>query len=141
MTEKHKQLLEFSRALINKPYDYSHFPETMQDFLDCSSFTQDVYKKINIEIPRNSIAQATVGREVENISDIDIGDLVFFRGKKGHYNDEWFPNKNIYIGHVAIFIGNDSVIHASGKNGKVAEENLDQVINYEGPIVIIKRIL
>ena len=141
MNEKQKQPLDIAGSLIGTPYKYAALPETMPNFLDCSSFTQHIYKQLGVDILRSSIAQASVGNEIEDRKDLTIGDLIFFRSTKGHYNDEWFPGRNICIGHVAMFIGGDTVIHASGKNGKVAEENLDSVMTYEGPIVMIKRVI
>ena len=140
MQDKQEKILRIARSFLGREYDYSHSSETLENFLDCSSFTREVFKNIGIELPRTSLAQATASKKIEEHG-LDIGDLIFFRGKKGHYNDEWFPERNIYIGHVAIFIGGGKVIHASRKNGNVAEESLSDVLVYEGPIVVIKRIL
>src|SRR3972149_11592452 len=102
MNEKQKQLLDIARSLIGTPYKYAAPPETMPNFLDCSSFTQHVYKQAGIDIPRSSIAQATTGSEVTLRKDLMPGDLIFFRSTKGHFNDLWFPGRNICIGHVVM---------------------------------------
>lgn len=141
MEENRKKILEIARSFVGQKYEHPNPLETLPGVSDCSSFIQEVYKEININIPRSALAQATRGEEVKDKKDLEVGDLIFFRSKKGHYNDEWFPQKNIYVGHVAISAGDEKVIHNSFKNKMVAEENLDQVISYEGEIILIKRIL
>lgn len=69
--------------------------------LDCSSFTQHVFKDNNIEIPRNSREQAKQGSEVE-FKDLRRGDLLFFSKR--------YDLKT--IGHVSLYIGNNQIIHA-----------------------------
>lgn len=68
---------------------------------DCSSFTQWVFKKNGISIPRESKAQSKVGRYVSK-SNLQVGDLVFF----------YSP-----IHHVGIYIGGGKVIHTYGSPG------------------------
>lgn len=61
---------------------------------DCSGFTQAVYKIYGYNLPRNSSAQRTVGREV-SYEEAQPGDLI------------------CYAGHVAIYLGNGRIVHAS----------------------------
>ena len=70
--------------------------------IDCSGFTQAVYRFFNIELPRDAYQQANFG---ENISfkDRKKGDIVFFQ------------NKQKKIHHVGILLANDEIIHASGR--------------------------
>ncbi len=139
MNSSQEKLLEIARSLIGIPYKYAAKPEDIPKFLDCSSFTQEIYKKIGIEIPRSTILQAaTAGKEVPLNENLEIGDLLFFRGSKGHYDDELFSDRKIYIGHVAMYIGNNKIIHAASSKG-VIEEGLG--LQKLGPTVIVKRIL
>jgi cell wall-associated NlpC family hydrolase len=64
------------------------------------------YRKAGVKLPRSSKAQSTVGTPVSK-SDLRPGDLVFF----------YSP-----VSHVAIYIGNGQVVHASepGKPVKVS---------------------
>jgi cell wall-associated NlpC family hydrolase len=61
---------------------------------DCSGFTQSVYARFGISLPRTSGAQATVGKSVP-YSQAKAGDLI------------------CYSGHVAIYIGGGKIVHAS----------------------------
>lgn len=61
---------------------------------DCSGFTQGVYSAFGISIPRSSYAQSEGGTAV-SYDQIQAGDIIY------------------YGGHVAIYIGNDKIVHAS----------------------------
>jgi cell wall-associated NlpC family hydrolase len=82
------------------PYKFGA-PSGSTRAFDCSSFTQYVYKKNGISLPRTSIAQSKVGRYVSR-SNLQPGDLVFF----------YSP-----IHHVAIYIGNGKILHTYGAPG------------------------
>ncbi|MDO8430229.1 MAG: C40 family peptidase [bacterium] len=151
MNSNQEQILNIARSLIGTPYKYAAKSEDMPKALDCSSFTQYAYKQIGIDIERSTILQASrAGKEInvnpsassgQQISNLQIGDLLFFRGSKGHYEDSLFGGRTIYIGHVALYAGSNSLIHGSSKQGKITEENLDSVTGKMGAIVMIKRIL
>ncbi|MEF3192180.1 MAG: C40 family peptidase [Campylobacterales bacterium] len=80
---------------------------------DCSLFTQRVFQKLGINLPRSSSEQAQLGQRVAR-NDLQAGDLLFFRTyKRG-------------VGHVGIYIGNGKMIHASYNERKVIIEDLDK---------------
>ena len=68
---------------------------------DCSGFTQHVFSKYNIKLPRVSKEQALVGRLIR-FNHLQKGDLVFFDSKKSST-----------VNHVGIYLGNGRFIHAS----------------------------
>ena len=70
--------------------------------IDCSGYTQMVYRFFNIQLPRDAHQQEKKGAEVKNIQKIKVGDLAFFE-------------KNKAITHVGVIIGKNKIIHASGK--------------------------
>jgi cell wall-associated NlpC family hydrolase len=80
---------------------------------DCSSFTQYIFKKNGISLPRASSQQATKGTQVAK-SNLKKGDLVFFKtpGRTGSK-----------IGHVAVYAGSNKILHTYGKGG-VSYSNL-----------------
>ena len=138
-----KKIIEEAQTLLGTPYKYGVKEEDIPRFIDCSSFTQLVFEKvIGKDIGRSTMLQATHGKTVLE-KDLQPGDLIFFRGSKGHFNDDLFPPEKygygICIGHVAIYTGNRMVIHASGEKGKVVEEPLEGIVKTRVKIVIIKR--
>ncbi len=142
MNPAQEKIKQIASSLLGTPYKYAVQDQDIPSFLDCSSFTQYVYKQIGNELPRSTIMQATIGKEISLSATLEIGDLLFYRGEKGHYNDSLFPGKQVYIGHAALYIGNNKAIHAAGTQGKVVEENLEAIANPQrGPIVMIKRII
>src|SRR6056297_891940 len=134
--EKRKRLIHFAYKHIDKPYEYGarHY-EAPQKF-DCSSFTQYLYKRIGLEIPRSALKQAPKGQKIDPQEELKVGDLLFFKGSIGHY-DKNFPEG---IGHVVIYVGNQKIIHASGEEGRVLEEEAQKFLNRED-LIVIKRIL
>ena len=80
---------------------------------DCSGFTQYVYARQGVSLPRTAAEQACAGTRVSR-SDLRAGDLVFFAGtyKSG-------------ISHVGIYIGDGNFIHAPRTGSSVRVEDLD----------------
>lgn len=74
---------------------------------DCSSFTQYVYGKVGVKLPRNSRQQSQVGKTVSS-SNLKKGDLLFF--KTGNRKDG-------KIDHVAIYMGNNQILHSIPSGG------------------------
>ena len=146
MTKTQKQEILVRAALKNlgKPYFYGARPDEAPKRFDCSSFVQYLYKKIGIDLPRDSIDQAACGRRVRNIKKLEVGDLLFFTSKVGRYNRK-FP---MGIGHVAIYIGSGKGAHAKYKKfpggrdgGKVKLDSLDYFLRQRGDFVVAKRML
>jgi len=75
--------------------------ESLTNGADCSGFTWRIYKDFGYSIPRTSREQAaSAGRKVD-LSDRQPGDLLFYTNSSGTVN------------HVAIYIGNDRIVHAA----------------------------
>lgn len=70
--------------------------------IDCSGFTQAVYKITGKDLPRDASQQNRCGTAV-SLSQARIGDLAFF------------ANSNGKITHVGLLLGDGKIIHASGK--------------------------
>jgi cell wall-associated NlpC family hydrolase len=94
------KVLEFAYLYLNAPYLWggrSPFG------IDCSGFTQLVFKLCGIKILRDASQQAEQGITIEKLEESIPGDLAFF----GH------PEKK--ISHVGIILPGKMIIHASGK--------------------------
>ena len=77
---------------IGNPYVYGG--NSLTNGIDCSGFVNQIHAKFGISTPRNSESLRYGGKEVA-ISDMMPGDVV------------------CYSGHVAIYIGNGQIVHAS----------------------------
>nr|WP_286673025.1 NlpC/P60 family protein [Anaeromonas frigoriresistens] len=95
-------IINAAKSYVGVPYRYGG---TSSSGFDCSGFTQVVYDKYGINIPRSSSAQASVGTKISK-SDLQPGDLVIFSGtyKAG-------PS------HTGIYLGNNEFISATSSKG------------------------
>jgi cell wall-associated NlpC family hydrolase len=79
---------------------------------DCSGLVKYIVAALHISVPRTAAQQAAVGDAIpRDTSRLLPGDLLTFgRGKR--------------ISHIAIYVGNGRMVHASTKAGRVIETNL-----------------
>lgn len=80
--------------------------------VDCSGFVQQIFKKYGVSLPRVAREQAKSGTEVKS-SNKKVGDLVFY------------TNSNGVVDHVAIYIGNNQVVHAASTKRGIIISNWD----------------
>lgn len=71
--------------------------------IDCSGFTQMVYKLNGIKLLRDASQQSEQGETLSFVEEAEAGDLAFFDNEEGR------------IVHVGIVLDNNKIIHASGK--------------------------
>jgi hypothetical protein len=95
---------EFLRTIaskyLNSPYQWggkSPFG------IDCSGFTQMVFKICGYKLLRDTTQQVNQGKPVESLNVSKQGDLAFFQNKDGK------------ISHTGILLSENKIIHASGK--------------------------
>lgn len=106
----------FALQFVGNPYKSGG--TSLTNGADCSGFTQSVYAKFGIALPRTSGAQAHVGRGV-SYSEARPGDLI------------------CYSGHVALYIGGGKIVHASNSKKGICVTNA----KYCGPILTVRRII
>lgn len=102
-TKRDLMIMEIIKYM-NTPYK---FGGNSLNGIDCSAFTQNVYKNSwLLELNRSARDQFKQGIPIENRADLKFGDLVFFNTRK-----------RVKPGHVGIYIGENLFAHASTKLG------------------------
>ena len=115
-----QNLVEYAKQFVGYPYVYGG--NSLTNGTDCSGFTKLIYAQYGVDLPRVAYDQSYVGVEVP-ISQIQIGDLVLSGyGGKTH--------------HVAIYIGNNQIVHALNSNVGIVITDL-----YIMPITHVRRVL
>ena len=91
-SSKGKEIAIYACGFVGNPYVPGG--TSLTNGADCSGFTQSVYKAFGYSIPRNSYSQRSAGKQV-SYAEAQPGDII------------------CYAGHVAIYIGNGKIVHAS----------------------------
>jgi cell wall-associated NlpC family hydrolase len=105
-------LVSRAKSLRGTPY---RFGSTGRGAFDCSGFTQHLYRRQGVSIPRTAAEQFHHGSAVGRMS-LRQGDLVFFRNTGGRRG----------ISHVGLFLGSGRFIHASSRGGGVRIDSLTE---------------
>lgn len=115
------QVVNYALQFVGNPYVWGG--TSLTNGADCSGFVLSVMRQFGVSLPRTSNAQSQTGTTVSS-SDIQPGDLVFYANGSGTVN------------HVAMYIGNGQVVHASSRRTGIRISTW----NYRTPKVI-KRVL
>ena len=115
---KRQQLVSYALQFVGGPYRYGGSdPHTGTD---CSGFTRYVYQHgLGISLSRSSGSQASQGTAI-SASQIQPGDLLFYGSGKS-------------INHVAMYIGDGKIVHASTEATGIKVSNW----NYKNPVKIV----
>ncbi len=128
--EVNESLADTAMRFINSPYIWGG---RIPSGIDCSGFTQLVYKIHSISIPRDSYIQAEEGKSIDFIDDSIPGDLVFFDNARGN------------ISHVGMILSKGLIIHASGivRIDSIDHQGIfkQEIKNYSHHLRTIKRIV
>lgn len=99
-------VIAFGQKYLGTPYVWGG---TTPSGFDCSGFTGYVYKNVlGKSLPRTSGAQYSASKHISKDA-AQVGDLVFFSGNGRS------------ITHVAIYAGNNKLLHAAGKQVKYSD--------------------
>lgn len=111
-------ICQYAKEFIGNPYVWGG--TSLTKGTDCSGFVMRVFQKYGVKLPRNSRAQASCGTTIK-VSEAKPGDLIFYaKGKT--------------INHVAIYIGNGQVVHASSPKTGIKISN----VSYRTPFKAVR---
>ncbi|HHX62958.1 MAG TPA: C40 family peptidase [Epulopiscium sp.] len=95
--DKGQDVINFALKYVGNPYRYGG--NSLTNGTDCSGFTSQVYKNFGVNIERTSGGQYSGSGTSIQKSELQPGDLVFY-GYDGKVN------------HVAIYMGDNKIVHA-----------------------------
>lgn len=111
-------LISYATQFVGNPYVWGG--TSLTNGADCSGFTMSIFAKYGVSLPHSSRAQANCGTRV-NPSEAKPGDLFFYGSGSS-------------INHVAIYIGNGQIVHASSAKTGIKISNAF----YRSPICVTR---
>ena len=111
-TRVKQNIIETAKQYLGAPYKFGGY--SFKTGIDCSGYVKKIFSKFNVDLPRTArdIYYRT-GTQVAK-SQLQTGDLVFFRTYAR------------YPSHVGIYMGNGKFIHASSGSRKVTITSLNK---------------
>lgn len=109
-SELGQSVASYACQFVGNPYVYGG--SSLTNGTDCSGFVMSVYANFGVSLPHSSSGDRSVGTAVDGLANAQPGDII------------------CYSGHVAIYIGNGQIVHAStAKTGiKISD------VNYRTPL-------
>ncbi|WP_345278633.1 C40 family peptidase [Streptomyces gulbargensis] len=101
-------IVSFARAQVGDAYVSGG---TGPNSWDCSGLVQAAYRAANIDLPRISYQQSSMGTSV-SLSDLQPGDILYWGSRSGSY-------------HVAVYVGGGMYVGAQNSSTGVVERSLD----------------
>lgn len=111
-------LVAYATQFVGNPYVWGG--TSLTNGADCSGFVLSIYAKYGVSLPHSSKAQAGCGTKID-ASQAQPGDLFFYGSGSG-------------INHVAIYIGNGQIVHASSPKTGIKISNAF----YRSPICVVR---
>lgn len=107
-------IVDYAKQYVGNPYVYGG--NSLTNGVDCSGFTQQVFGNNGISLARTAADQSQGGQDV-SMDDLQAGDLLFY-------------DNGGYVGHVAIYCGDGTVVHASNEETGITISDA----NYRTPV-------
>ncbi len=109
-SEMGKAVAEYALQFVGNPYVYGG--TSLTNGADCSGFVMSVYANFGVSLPHSSSADRNQGYAVDGLANAQPGDLI------------------CYSGHVALYIGDGQIVHASSaKTGiKVSRADYKKIL-------------
>lgn len=104
-SEMGKAVAEYALQFVGNPYVYGG--TSLTNGADCSGFVMSVYANFGVSLPHSSAADRKQGYAVDGLENAQPGDLI------------------CYSGHVALYIGDGQIVHASNKKTGIKVSNAD----------------
>ena len=114
-SEMGKSVIDYATQFVGNPYVYGG--TSLTNGTDCSGFVMSVYANFGVSLPHSSSALRSKGYDVGGLTNAQPGDIV------------------CYSGHVALYIGNGQIVHASTSKTGIIISNA----NYRS-ILAVRRI-
>ena len=114
-SEMGKAVIDYATQFVGNPYVYGG--TSLTNGTDCSGFVMSVYANFGVSLPHSSSALRSKGYDVGGLANAQPGDIV------------------CYSGHVALYIGNGQIVHASTSKTGIIISNA----NYRS-ILAVRRI-
>ena len=96
---------DYALQFVGNPYVYGG--SSLTNGTDCSGFVMSVYANFGVSLPHSSSADRSQGAAVDGLANAQAGDLI------------------CYSGHVALYIGNGQIVHASTAKTGIIVSNAD----------------
>lgn len=114
-SEVGKAVIDYATQFVGNPYVYGG--TSLTNGTDCSGFVMSVYANFGVSLPHSSSALRSRGYDIGGLANAQPGDIV------------------CYSGHVALYIGNGQIVHASTSKTGIIISNA----NYRS-ILAVRRI-
>ncbi len=111
-------ILSYASQFVGNPYVWGG--TSLTNGADCSGFVLSVFANYGYSLPHSSASQSRRGTSI-SVSDIQPGDLLFYGSSSSS------------ISHVAIYIGNGQIVHASDEKTGIKISNY----NYRTPVAAV----
>ena len=107
-----ESIITVAKQYLGAPYKFGGY--SLKTGIDCSGYVKKIFSKFNVELPRTARdIYYNTGTRVAK-SQLQTGDLVFFRTYAS------------YPSHVGIYMGNGQFIHSSSGTRKVSITSLNK---------------